>query len=107
MGMDLMGKWRKGTPQEVKDREDAFLGQGAYLHYNWTGWEYIRNLFESWGVNTEEFSNVNDGQKLSLKTCKEVAEALETNWESLSEVDKKWLEIHKERWKWTMYFKQN
>lgn len=102
MGMDLIGNWRGTTPQEIKNKNEY----GANLHYNWTGWGWLVNQLEEWGVNTEEFSGSNDGEVLSRKTCKTVAEAIEQHIEKLPETDQYWLKNHIEVWKWTTRFKQ-
>ena len=98
--MDLIGKWRKETPQEIKDNYEP------NLHYNWTGWSWIWNWLEEHEVHTIEFSGVNDGQRLSRKTCKQVAETLEKHWDELNADDQYWLKNHKDIWKYTLNFKQ-
>lgn len=101
--MDLINRgWSKETPPEIKEKYDT----DRNLHYNWTGWRYITNLLEGFGVDMTQFSGSNDGDLLSQNTCKSVAKALEDHWQELSEDDQAWLTDHLPKWKWSRGFEQ-
>ena len=106
MVMDLIGKWRESTPDTIKNSQTEYGPLEPNIHYNWTGWGWICNWLENHGVNMEEFSGMNDGETISRKTCKKVAETLEKHWDELNPEDQEWLKSHIEIWKWTLNFKQ-
>ena len=78
MGMDLIGQWRKSTPKEIISK----YPNGPHLHYNWTGWGWILNWLEERGIDMEEFSGTNDGERLSRKTCQQVTKTIENHLSS-------------------------
>ena len=108
MGMDLYSLgWRRSTPPEViKAAEADPFNPGPSLHYNWTGWSYVTDLFQSWGVPMDEFAGDNSGEKLSRATCQAVAEAFDAHWNELSEFDQGWLKPHVDKWRWTKHYEQ-
>jgi len=93
MGMDL--KPINPTPDAPKD-EDGRLEWGRY---NWTGWRWIVDHLQAWGVSTSEFKGCNDGDPISAETCRKVADAIEAHLPELEERDRKWLAPHVERWR--------
>ena len=48
-------------------------------HYKWTGWRTHVRFVEKDDVDTSEFSGWNDGELISEKTCREVANVIEDN----------------------------
>jgi len=69
MGMDLIPSLK-----EVGD-----------LHYNWAGWDQLCDLLAKNNVLTDEFTGVNDGDYISVETCREVANTLENHFEEEKE----------------------
>lgn len=67
--------------------------------YNWSGWNWLCNYLTYWGVDISEFDGCNDGKYISAKTCKEVANAIESHLDELSEEDRNWLQPHINRWR--------
>lgn len=108
MGMDLMsGGYRKNTPQMMKDYiEKDKENPSLHLHYNWSGWSFLVEHLNQWGVDTSEFSGINDGELISRDTCEAVAEALKSNLHTLSTEDQEWIKEDIIRWKWTKNYKQ-
>ena len=100
MGMDLYGNWKKGTPQNISNEGDP------HLHYNWTGWRFLQEFLETNGVDIEEFSGSNDGDLISRKTCKAVAECIEKNINQLAKTNQVWLWPHIKYWKWIRNYRQ-
>lgn len=75
------------------------VGKAISGRYNWTGWSYIINLLNKWGINTNEFSGLNDGDVICDETCKKVADAIEKHLSDLDAKDRKWLEPHIILWR--------
>lgn len=71
MGMDL--KPVNPGPDHPKDEK----GNPVWGRYNISGWARLWNMLNDAGVDTSEFSGMNDGDPISDATCKEVADALE------------------------------
>lgn len=86
MGMDLV--------PINKDRINV-----AHLQYNWSGWRWIIDRLNKWGVDIEEFKGVNDGHVISEETCKKVADALEQHLPELEKDDQEWLSPHVAAWR--------
>ena len=91
MGMDLKPiNPSKDAPRYPSDDKyspnDVIWGR-----YNWSGWSYICNLLNEWGVNTSEFSGMNDGEVISEETCKKVADAIEAHLDELDKEHREWL----------------
>lgn len=93
MGMDL--KPLRPTPNAPLDDR----GFHQWGHYNWTGWEWLIEHLEQWGVNTGEFVFLNDGKAISEETCLRVANAIEVHLSELEERHQKWLEPHIRLWR--------
>jgi len=81
MGMDIMSKKENG-----------------YLHYNWGAWSVLLRYLKRWGVSLDEFSDSNDGDTISSKTCQKVADAIKAHWHKVSPEDKHWLRGHSIKW---------
>lgn len=71
MGMDLEPV---APTAEAPKRQD---GTPKWGRYNWSGWSWLMDLLEKWGVDTREFSGMNDGEVISEETCRQVADAIE------------------------------
>ena len=85
MGMDLLARrHKKRIP---------------VLHYNWSGWSELWGLLNKYGVDTSEFSGWNDGNVISAKTCRVVAEMIRLHKAELSQDGCEWIEGHEEGWR--------
>lgn len=69
------------------------------LLYNWSGWSTLVRYLKQWGVNTNEFSGFNDGERISAHTCRNVADAIEANYKKLLKADRMWLKGHAKLWR--------
>lgn len=76
------------------------------LHYNWTEWHWLKEHLESWGVDTGELVENNDGELISEPTCKAIANAIESHLNDLSDKDRKWIKPHIQEWRESGGFKQ-
>lgn len=93
MGMDL----KPIRPSKKAPRDEN--GHPKWGRYNISGWSYIWDQLNRWGVDTSEFSGYNDGDKISAKTCRAVADAIEKHLPEMSERDRRWLEPHVILWR--------
>ena len=80
MGMDLWPKRRKPSV--------------AGIHYNLMGWATLYSYLKRWNVDVSEFSEFNDGEPISARTCVAVAEAIKKHFSELSRDEKAWLRGH-------------
>jgi hypothetical protein len=88
----------KSAPRyPADDKYEA--GKVVWGRYNWHGWGVLRGKLEEWGVDTSEFSGCNDGDLISAKTCRKVADAIEAHLPELSEEYQNWLQPHIARWR--------
>ena len=95
MGMDLKPmKPSKDAPRYPEYPHDVIWGR-----YNWSGWRFITDLLEQWGVPMDEFAGSNDGQLIKAKTCRLVADAIEKHIDELDKEDQEWLRPHIARWR--------
>lgn len=69
------------------------------LHYNWTGWRTLWGYLNLWGVNTDEFSQWNEGAVISGQTCRVVAEKIREHQAELLHHGSEWIEGHEEGWR--------
>ena len=76
------------------------------FEYNWSGWKFLMKCLDAWGVDTNDFSDHNDGSLLSAETCRVVAGAIESNLDNLSTKDKQWLSGHIDGWRLSGGFEQ-
>lgn len=92
MGMDL---------QPIAPTEDAPKDKYGYEwgHYNWIGWTTLIRLLKEWGIDISEFSESNDGEVISQKTCLLVADAIERHLTLMDEDCRRWLEPHITLWR--------
>jgi hypothetical protein len=67
--------------------------------YSWAGWVKQIDYLQKWGIDTSEFSNINDGEVISKETCLKVADAIEQHLDELSEEHKLWLHPKIELWR--------
>ena len=106
MGMDL----KPVRPSKKAPRHPADASYGAneviWGRYNWSGWRYICDKLEEWGVDISEFSGCNDGEKISAATCKKVADAIEAHLSGLDEQHRNWLQPHIDRWRYCGGYRQ-
>lgn len=102
--MDLVGPWRPNTPKEIKETAE---NNGAYLHYNWSGWSWLISMLQE-HMDTSDFSGSNDGDVLNGATCKAVAKTLEEyiNKANCSPEDREWLTPHIPIWRWAKLLRQ-
>lgn len=85
MGMDLKPvNPSPGAPHH----EDGTVKWGRY---NWSGWRWLTEHLDEWGVDTSEFKGMNDGDPISEATCIKVAEAIEQHINELEPCDQRWL----------------
>lgn len=71
MGMDL---------EPIRPSKDAPKGDNGFYQwnrYNWTGWSWLVEKLDEWGVDISEFADMNDGDEISEATCRAVADAIE------------------------------
>ena len=73
MGMDL---------QPVKS--EPFIQPS--LHYNWCGWGTLLSFLTENGVDMSEFSTCNNGDLISVETCRKVSIVIEDNRNVLEEI---------------------
>ena len=59
---------------------------GGNLHYNWDGWQWIRDFAHTSGISSGEFANSNDGEDLSPATCQALALAIEKHQRQYNEI---------------------
>jgi len=85
MGMDL----KPVNPSDEAPRDDE--GNVIWGRYNLSGWSYFRQLLEQWEVNTDELSDMNDGEVISEETCNDIADAIESNLDTMHPDDREWL----------------
>ena len=93
MGMDL----KPINPSaDAPKHEDGALVWGRY---NWSGWSYLRQQLNTWGVDTSELKGMNDGDIISEETCHAIADAIEEHAHELDKLDADWLKSHVVRWR--------
>jgi hypothetical protein len=92
MGMDL----KPIRPNKNAPRDDHGVIWGRY---NWFNWGWLCDKLDEWNVDISEFSGTNDGDRISAKTCKAVAQAIEDNLHTLSQQKQEWLRPHIELWR--------
>ena len=84
MGMDL--KPIDPSPDAPTDEYGVTWGR-----YNWSGWSWLVDHLNKWGVDTNEFKGMNDGDPISKETCLKVADTIEQHLDELEPRDQKWL----------------
>lgn len=99
MGMDLKPiNPSANAPRHSTDDKwspnEAFWGR-----YNWSGWSYIIDRLNEWGVDTSTFAGCNDGAVIPDEVCKQVADAIEKNAPNLDEEHRDWLLGHVLLWR--------
>lgn len=99
MGMDL--KPIAPTKDAPRKPADATYDPNGHIwgRYNWSGWSWIEQHLQAWGVDTHEFDGSNDGEKISAETCRKVADAIEAHIGELDEEHQTWLRPHIELWR--------
>jgi hypothetical protein len=71
-----------------------YIGRnGSTFHLNWAGHSYMYSLLSQLGADLTEWSDFNDGEYISERTCKEWAALLKRNMSRLSELSE-----DKEKW---------
>ena len=79
MGMDL--KPQHPTADAPRDEH----GHPEWGRYNWSGWSFLVDKLAEWGLDVKEFAGTNDGDLISAKTCRKVADLLERHKAKLPE----------------------
>jgi len=93
MGMDL----KPLNPSDNAPRDkDGEVTMGCY---GWTGWTWLVDHLNEWGVDTAEFSGYNDGDEISAGTCALVADAIEAHLVELAEWERDWIKPHIDLWR--------
>lgn len=93
MGMDLKPiNPSAGAPRHAD-------GEIKWGRYNWSGWRWLVDHLNEWGVDTSEFKGMNDGDPISEGTCIKVAEAIEAHLDELELRDQQWLKNHPTLWR--------
>lgn len=87
MAWNLVPKVKKKAPRALA------------LRYNLSGWYKIREYLNGWGVDISEFSDFNDGDPISPKTCQAIADMIEVHWSKLSKDEQDWLTGHAKKWR--------
>lgn len=82
------------------------IGQQFRLHYNWTGWEWLIEHLQKWGLDTEQFSFWNDGELISFEVCNAVASTLSAHIDEIDDEDRPWIESHIVAWRSSGGFRQ-
>ncbi len=54
-------------------------GEIMWGRYNIWGWPVLISSLEKWGVDVSQIPHYNDGDLISAKKCREIADALEKN----------------------------
>jgi hypothetical protein len=90
---------RLGCPPEVKRLASPLM-------FNWTGWRWLIDRLDDWGVDTCEFVYHNDGDFISAATCSQVADAIETHLGEVNDEDRRWLEKQIPFWRYSGGFEQ-
>jgi hypothetical protein len=75
MGMDL---------RPVRPTKDAPLradGKVKWGRYSWSGWGDLVYFLQDHGVDVSEFAGSNDGDRIKSATCKQIAHAIESNFD--------------------------
>lgn len=99
MGMDLKPlRPSKAAPRYPADAVYT-PNRPIWGCYNWNGWFYLQDRLREWGVDISEFRGVNDGDKISAKTCRAVADAIEKHLAGMDERDRNWLSPHVKLWR--------
>ena len=73
MGMDLITRINVPSIRPTK-------------HYTNSGWRKLVGFLEKHGVDTSEFSEFNDGELISGRTCRAVATVIEENSKELEDL---------------------
>ncbi|MBM3740867.1 MAG: hypothetical protein FJW39_34410 [Acidobacteria bacterium] len=67
---------------------DLFSVSGTSgISYNWTAWRWLIGKLNEWGVDTSEFTDHNDGDRISADTCRAVADALEAHIDEIDDLE--------------------
>lgn len=101
MGMDLKPmRPAEDAPRHPADYHfEPFRGQAIWGRYNWTGWFWLIEHLDQWGVDTSEFDGCNDGNQIKAVTCRAVADAIEKHLPELPRIDQQWLKPHIMLWR--------
>ncbi|MEM7599834.1 MAG: hypothetical protein AAF357_00280 [Verrucomicrobiota bacterium] len=78
---------------------DDYDGEPRWGRYNISGWYYLREKLNSWGVDISELSVYNDGAEISAETCGKIADAIEANAAALDDRHRDWLKGHIPLWR--------
>lgn len=69
----------------AKPTKDAPLradGKVKWGRYNFSGWSTLWKFASEHGVDTSEFSGLNDGALIKAATCRKVAAAIQDNFQA-------------------------
>lgn len=100
--MDLIGSgWKKNTPQIIKT-----VYKNPYIRYNWTGWSFLVDHLDEWGVDISRLAGDNSGNLIPRTTCQAIAEAIKSNIHTLPQEDQDWLRPHIPMWRWGRNYRQ-
>jgi hypothetical protein len=99
MGMDLIPtNPSKAAPRYPLDAP-YFAGRIISGSYNWSGWSWLCDKLQQWGVVLEGFSHYNDGEVIREAKCREVANAIEKHLPELEKECQEWLAPHVALWR--------
>ena len=93
MGMDLI----PCAPSQDAPRDEN--NQIVNGRYNWSGWKWLAEHLVDWGVNTDELAELNDGDVISDRTCKIIADTIEQHLSELTIEDQTWIKQHIILWR--------
>lgn len=72
---------------------------GCGLSYNWSGWRWLIDHLEAWGVDTRDLVFHNDGHLISKETCAAIADALEAHLHELPERERILIQLDIPAWR--------
>lgn len=99
MGMDLEPvNPSADAPRRAADDKYS-PNEPIWGRYNCSGWSWILEHLEKWGVDTSDFAGSNDDALIPESKCREVADAIEAHIAELDDEDQKWLREHIQLWR--------
>ena len=68
------------------------------VHYSPAGWQVLIRFLKDCGIETGEFTKVNEGYPISAETCFRVANTIDFHWDELTG-SRAWLRDHAREWR--------
>ena len=76
------------------------------LNYNLDDWGWLRGQLRVWGVDTAQFSDCNDGERIPAKVCRQVADALAAHLDEIDGEEREWWQPQIQIWRTGGGFRQ-